>query len=58
VDDPTGRCEYHAFYWRRVMLADKFIPKHEVAERKLVAPKDFLDTLFWGREDPKAAMLL
>ena len=58
VDDPTGRSEYHAFYWCRVMLADEFIPKHEVAERKMVAPKDFLDTLFWGREDPKAAMLL
>jgi len=30
---------------------------HE-AERLMVAPQDFLDTLFWGREDPKAAMLL
>ena len=58
VDDSTGGSEYHAFYWCRVTLADEFIPGHEVAERKMVEPKGFLDTLFWGREDQKAAILL
>ena len=57
-DDPTGRHYYQAFYWCRVTLAEEFVPKHEVQERKLVAPEDFLDTLFWGRQDPKGAMLL
>ena len=56
--DSAGTSEYQAFYWCRVTLADDFLPQSEVSERKVVAPKDFLDTLFWGREDPKAAMLL
>ena len=58
VDYENGACEYHVYYWCRVALAPEFVPKHEVVERKLVAPEDFLDTLFWGRTDPKAAMLL
>ncbi len=58
VDGSRGGSEYHAFYWCRVTLADEFVPRHEIAERKMVAPQDFLDTLFWGREDPKAATLL
>ncbi|MGI6543452.1 MAG: NUDIX hydrolase [Limnochordia bacterium] len=53
-----GTCEYHAFYWCRITLAEEFVPQFEVGERRLVAPEDFLDALFWGRTDPKAAMLL
>jgi hypothetical protein len=41
-----------------VALAEEFVPTHEVKSRRLVAPDDFLDTLFWGCNDPKGAMLL
>jgi 8-oxo-dGTP pyrophosphatase MutT (NUDIX family) len=58
VDDPLTGTEYHDFYWCRVTLAEEFVPRHEVKLRRLVTPDDFLDTLFWGRNDPKAAMLL
>ncbi len=58
VEDSSGTDEFHMFYWCRVTLADKYVPKHEVAERRLVAPEEFLDTLFWGRTDPKAKLLL
>jgi 8-oxo-dGTP pyrophosphatase MutT (NUDIX family) len=58
VDDPLNGTEYHDFYWCRVTLAEEFVPRHEVKLRRLVTPDDFLDTLFWGRNDPKAAMLL
>ena len=50
--------EYHDFYWCRVTLAEEFVPMHEVKLRRLVTPGDFLDTLFWGRNDLKGAMLL
>jgi 8-oxo-dGTP pyrophosphatase MutT (NUDIX family) len=58
ADDPLHGTEYHDFYWCRVSLAEEFVPRHEVKLRRLVAPNDFLDTLFWGRVDPKAAILL
>lgn len=58
VDDPAAGSEYQAFYWCRVTLAETFVPEHEVEHRHLVAPEAFLDTLFWGRDDPKAALLL
>ena len=58
VDDTLHGTEYHDFYWCRVTLAEKFVPTHEVKLRRLVTPDDFLDTLFWGRNDPKGAMLL
>lgn len=58
IDDPQKSPTYQAFYWCRVTLAAEFVPKTEVTERCLVAPEDFLDTLFWGRTDPKGAMLL
>jgi hypothetical protein len=41
-----------------VTLADEYLPAHEIAQRRLVTPDRFLDALFWGRADPKAAMLL
>lgn len=58
VEDDKGKNEYHTFYWCRITLNDEFLPQHEIAERRLVAPDDFLDTLFWGRTDPKAGILL
>jgi hypothetical protein len=39
-------------------MQDGFVPQHEVTECHLVRPEGFLDTLFWGRTGPKAAMLL
>jgi len=53
-----GPPEYHGFFWARIELSAAFDPKHEITERLLVSPGDFLDTLFWGRRDPKAPVLL
>lgn len=58
VTDTLGADEYHTFYWCRISLDDAFAPQHEIGVRKLVAPETFLDTLFWGRTDPKAGILL
>ena len=55
---PAGRQSFHAFYWCRITLESDFTPEHEITQRMLVRPDHFLDTLFWGRKDPKAAMLL
>jgi 8-oxo-dGTP pyrophosphatase MutT (NUDIX family) len=35
-------------FWARVEL-EPFAPTHEMTARRLVAPEDFLATLFWGR---------
>lgn len=58
VADTAGADEYHAFYWCRITLDDTFSPQHEIGVRKLVTSAEFLDTLFWGRTDPKAGILL
>ena len=58
VDYPETGSEFHSFYWSRVTLADDFVPEHEVTERRLVGPDEFLDALCWGRSDPTAALLL
>jgi ADP-ribose pyrophosphatase YjhB (NUDIX family) len=58
LDRSDGRQEFHRFYWARVTLAQQALPRAESTLRHLVAPADFLDTLQWGRGDPKAAMLL
>ena len=58
VDDPAFGSEFQTFYWCRVTLADHYLPRHEVTQRHLVRAEDFLNTLFWGRSDPKAALLL
>ena len=55
VDD-ARTCEYNAFYWCRVTLADEFIPQFEVVDRRLVDPDGYLDLLFWGRSDPMASV--
>lgn len=57
VDDPARGSEYHAFYWCRITLAEEFDPELDVP-RHTVLPADFLVTLFWGRDDRKAAFLL
>ena len=54
--DPAVGTEYSAFYWCRITLADASVPTE--LERTLVSPEDYLDTLFWGRSDPTAAILL
>lgn len=58
VTDTAGANEYYTFYWCRITLDDTFTPQHEIGMRKLVAPAEFLDTLFWGRTDPKGRILL
>lgn len=58
VEDPLHEPEYHGFHWCRIQLADDYAPVFEVTKRLLIPPEEFLDTLFWGRSDPKAAMLL
>jgi ADP-ribose pyrophosphatase YjhB (NUDIX family) len=40
---------YQARFWARVEL-DEFRPEHEMSARRLVAPEEFLATLFWGAE--------
>ncbi len=58
VHDPASGCEVHAFYRCRVTFSEHFVPRHEVRQHCLVPPEEFLDTLFWGRDDPKAPLLL
>jgi ADP-ribose pyrophosphatase YjhB (NUDIX family) len=58
IDESTGKTWYETFYWSQVTLADEFVPLTEVTERYLVAPDEFLEILFWGKLDPKAAILL
>ena len=57
VEDDEGNLEYHAFYWARIELTDDFTPQHEVNVTRHVHPDEFLDTLFWGRSDPKGELL-
>lgn len=58
AENAAGDKSYQAFYWCRVIVNNQFSPRHEVTERRLVTPETFLDTLFWGRKDPKAPILL
>jgi ADP-ribose pyrophosphatase YjhB (NUDIX family) len=58
TEDPEWGLQHQSFYWVRVTLDPLFEPAHEVDVYRLVAPEQFLDTLFWGRSDPKAATLL
>ena len=50
--------EYHAFFWAQIEIDEEFVPAHEIVQQRIVEPEQFLDTLFWGRSDPKAEMLL
>ena len=56
--DPLHGESVQAFYWARVGLANEFVPETEVVERRLLSQDNFLDTLFWGRRDPKGEWLL
>jgi ADP-ribose pyrophosphatase YjhB (NUDIX family) len=58
LDDAGGWQEYQHFYWCRVTLAPQDAIRLETTLRHLVSRAKFLDTLEWGRSDPKAAMLL
>ena len=58
LEDAQGWQEYQNFYWCRVTLAPQGQIRPESTLRHLVSTSDFLDTLQWGRMDPKAAMLL
>jgi ADP-ribose pyrophosphatase YjhB (NUDIX family) len=58
VEEADTPSEDHAYYWCRIELDERFDPAHEIAERVLVSPVEFLDRLSWGRSDPKAARLL
>ena len=57
IDDPQAEPEYQGFFCR-TLLAEVFTPELEIRERLLVPPERFLDTLFWGRDDPQASLLL
>ena len=56
-DHPTGprRC-YQSRFWARVELS-RWDPQHEIDERHLVRPEDFLHILSWGSA-PTAAIIL
>ena len=60
VDDPEnpGGPEryYQSRFWARVSLLP-WQPEHEIVERRLVKPGDFLATLQWGRA-PTARIIL
>jgi len=55
-DHPTGPWRYYqARFWARVELLP-WDPRHEIDERRLVRPEDFLRTLSWGSA-PSAAII-
>jgi hypothetical protein len=60
VDDPghpAGPWRYYqARFWARVELL-RWDPRHEIDERRLVRPEDFLAALSWGSA-PSAAIIL
>lgn len=60
VDDPqhpAGPLRYYqSRFWARVELLP-WNPQHEIEERRLVRPGDFLRTLAWG-DAPSAAIIL
>lgn len=58
LDDPQAGQEYHRFYWCRVTLAQQDFSRAESTLRHIISPTHFLDTLEWGRSDPKASLLL
>jgi 8-oxo-dGTP pyrophosphatase MutT (NUDIX family) len=56
-DHPTGpRRYYQSRFWARVELSP-WDPQHEIDERRLVRPEDFLRALSWGSA-PTAAIIL
>ena len=57
LDAAEGFLEYQHFYWCRIALFPQPAVRVESTLRHLVPPEAFLDTLQWGRIDPKAQML-
>ena len=56
-DHPAGPWRYYqARFWARVELR-RWDPHHEIDERRLVQPEEFLQTLSWGSA-PSAAIIL
>jgi len=56
-DHPAGPLRYYQTrFWARVELLP-WDPQHEIDERRLVSPDDFLQTLTWGSA-PAAAIIL
>ncbi|MBO0804107.1 MAG: NUDIX hydrolase [Nocardiopsaceae bacterium] len=56
-DHPAGpRRYYQARFWTRVELLP-WNPRHEIDQRRLVRPDDFLTALSWGSA-PSAAIIL
>ncbi|HXL91738.1 MAG TPA: NUDIX hydrolase [Streptosporangiaceae bacterium] len=56
-EHPTGPWRYYqSRFWARVELLP-WDPQHEIDERRLVRPEDFLRTLTWGSA-PTAAYIL
>ena len=58
IEDQQGHIEYHQHYWCRIELTEQSFPRAESTLRHLVRPEDFLATLSWGKQDPKAPELL
>lgn len=50
--------DLHEFYWAHTTLASDWVPPHDISARIVVSADDFLDTLPWGRSDPRAGFLL
>jgi ADP-ribose pyrophosphatase YjhB (NUDIX family) len=57
LDGVDGFLEYQDFYWCRIALFPQPAVRAESTLRHLIPPESFLDTLQWGRIDPKAQML-
>lgn len=50
--------DLHDFFWCHIELASDWVPPHDISARVVVSADDFLDTLPWGRSDPRAEFLL
>ncbi len=50
--------DLHDFFWCHIDLGSDWIAPHDISARVVVDADDFLDTLPWGRSDPKAEFLL
>jgi ADP-ribose pyrophosphatase YjhB (NUDIX family) len=58
LDTDQGFLEFQHYYWCRIDPRPQPPVRGESTLRHFVSPDQFLDTLQWGRIDPKAVMLL
>jgi 8-oxo-dGTP pyrophosphatase MutT (NUDIX family) len=57
LENPAGSLRYYqSRFWARVELLP-WAPRHEIVERRLVSPDEFLSTLAWGAA-PTARIIL